>query len=39
MAHNDIKDAQATYSSFIGMTKVSLVVIALVTAFVVIVIQ
>ena len=39
MAHNDIKDAKATYESFIGMTKASVVVIALITIFVVLIIQ
>ena len=39
MAHNDINEAKSTYASFISMTKVSMVVIALVTAFVVLIIQ
>ena len=39
VAHNDINDAKATYESFIGTAKISMVVIALVTAFVVIIIQ
>ncbi len=39
MAHNDIKEAKSTYESFISTTKVSMVVIALVVAFVVIIIQ
>jgi Bacterial aa3 type cytochrome c oxidase subunit IV len=39
MAHNDIKDAKATYDSFIGLTKVSAVVVALITIFVVVLIS
>lgn len=39
MAHNDINEAKSTYESFIGTTKVSMVVIALITAFVVLIIQ
>jgi len=35
MAHNDISEARSTYESFIGMAKVSTVIIALVGAFVV----
>ena len=39
MAHNDINEAKSTYESFISTTKVSMVVIALVTAFVVLIIS
>lgn len=39
MAHNDISEARSTYESFIGMAKVSTVIIALVVAFVVVIIQ
>jgi hypothetical protein len=39
MAHNDISEARSTYESFISMAKVSTVIIALVVAFVVIIIQ
>jgi Bacterial aa3 type cytochrome c oxidase subunit IV len=39
MAHNDINEAKSTYESFISMTKVSMVIIALVTALVVVIIQ
>lgn len=39
MAHNDIDEAKSTYESFIGTAKISMVVIALVTAFVVLIIQ
>lgn len=39
MAHNDIKDAKATYESFISMTKVGMVLVALVTVLVVVLIS
>lgn len=39
MAHNDINEAKSTYESFIGTTKISLVVIALIVAFVVLIIS
>ncbi len=39
MAQNDIDDARKTYSSFIGLTKVSLVAIVLVTLLVVLLIS
>lgn len=39
MAHNDIKDAQSTYAGFISGAKIGAVLVALVTIFVVIIIQ
>lgn len=39
MAQHDINEAKSTYESFISMTKVSMVIIALVVAFVVLIIQ
>lgn len=39
MAQHDIGEAKTTYESFIGMTKVSAAIIAVITIFVVLIIS